>query len=191
MKQQQFFISEPEGELKCLISRHKRARYFRMTLRPDGWFRVTVPFSVSKISWQGFICQRKDWMKNRMAELQEKQNKHPDIWIADPEHYKRHKETARQVITERLCWWNDHYRFSYGRVAIRSTFTRWGSCSSDGNLNFNYKIIFLPSELRDYVIVHELCHLKELNHSERFWQLVAETMPDYRRIRHQLREEFR
>ncbi len=94
-------------------------------------------------------------------------------------HYRAHKEAARQLILARLQYFNTHYGFQIKRVAIRNQRRCWGSCTSLGNLNFSYKLLFLPPELSDYVVVHELCHLKELNHSKAFWDLVAETLPDY------------
>ena len=82
---------------------------------------------------------------------------------------------------------NKFYKFEINRIAIKNTSTRWGSCSSMGNLNFNYKIIYLRPALADYLIVHELCHLGELNHSKRFWALVQKTIPDYVNINKELR----
>lgn len=94
-------------------------------------------------------------------------------------HYREHKEAARRTILERLDFYNQHYQYEWKRVAIRNQRRCWGSCSSLGNLNFSYKLLLLPDDLRDYIVVHELCHLKELNHGPRFWALVAETIPDY------------
>ena len=76
----------------------------------------------------------------------------------------------------------------YGRITIRSQRTRWGSCSSKGNLNFNCMLMLCPDDVIDYVIVHELCHRKEMNHSPRFWQLVASILPDYKAPRRWLKE---
>lgn len=101
--------------------------------------------------------------------------------------YLDNKETARALIHERLEHFNKHYNFSYNRVAIRDQRRCWGSCSSKGNLNFSYKLLFLPACLRDYVILHELCHLRELNHSACFWETMAEVMPDYKSRAIQLR----
>lgn len=102
--------------------------------------------------------------------------------------YLKHKEQARALVKERLEFFNAHYQFSYGRVAIKDQRTRWGSCSSKGNLNFSYRLVFLPAECVDYVIVHELCHLKEFNHSPRFWALVAQTIPNYKKLRAQIQK---
>ena len=102
-------------------------------------------------------------------------------------HYLAHKEMARVFIHERLFSLNAHYDFAYKRVFIKNQKSCWGSCSEHGNLNFNYKLAFLPSHVADYVIVHELCHLAELNHSPRFWSLVAQTCPEYKKCRKELR----
>lgn len=100
--------------------------------------------------------------------------------------YKLHKEAARKFVHARLAHFNQHYHFEYNKVAIRNQRSRWGSCSRKGNLNFNYRLVDIPSDLADAVIVHELCHLKEMNHSKAFWMLVAETIPDHKERRHAL-----
>ena len=102
--------------------------------------------------------------------------------------YLKLKEQARALVIERIKYFNDFYRFEkpVGRIAIRNTKSRWGSCSKKGNLNFNYKIIFLASKLADYLVVHELCHLKEFNHSQKFWKLVSAAVPDYKKLRNGL-----
>jgi predicted metal-dependent hydrolase len=102
--------------------------------------------------------------------------------------YLLHKEAARVLAKERLAFWNAHYGFRIGKVAIRNQRSRWGSCSKKGNLNFNYRIAFLPAHLSDYIIVHELCHLREFNHSMRFWDLVAKAVPDWKTCRAELRK---
>lgn len=98
----------------------------------------------------------------------------------EKKHYELHKEAARELCHVRLAHFNEYYNFEYKRVAIRNTRSRWGSCSSKKNLNFNYRIMLLPPELQDYLIVHELCHLEEMNHGPQFWSLVAEQVPDYK-----------
>ena len=97
------------------------------------------------------------------------------------------REQARRFVENRLGYFNKFYNFEINRIAIKNTSTRWGSCSSKRNLNFNYKIIYLRPELADYLIVHELCHLGEFNHSKRFKALVMKTIPDYVNINKELR----
>lgn len=93
--------------------------------------------------------------------------------------YREHKEHARTLIHERIAHWAPQVGVTPGRIAIRDQRSRWGSCSTKGNLNFNYRLALIPVELVDYVIVHELCHLLEFNHSERFWTHVKRHLPDY------------
>ena len=95
-------------------------------------------------------------------------------------HYLEHKEAARARILARLHHYNQHYNLEWNRLAIRNQRRCWGSCTSLKNLNFSYKLLFLPDHLLDYVVVHELCHLQELNHGPQFWALVAEQVPDYK-----------
>lgn len=94
---------------------------------------------------------------------------------------------ARQLVESRLPELNKTYGFRYARVSIRSQRARWGSASSRGNLSFNYRIVYLPLELQDLIIAHELCHLREMNHSPAFWALVEKAVPDYKRLRRELR----
>ncbi len=95
--------------------------------------------------------------------------------------------SGRAGVRPRLTYYNGVYNFRLRRVFIKNTKARWGSASSRGNLNFNYKIIFLPPALCDYIIVHELCHLAEFNHSPKFWALVARACPEHKVLRRRLR----
>lgn len=105
-----------------------------------------------------------------------------------------HKTAALDLVTLRLAHFNSIYRdqfgftFIYKKIVIRNQSSRWGSCSRKGNLNFNYRIALLPPDLADYIIVHELCHLGEFNHSQGFWDLVARTIPNWQILRTELKE---
>lgn len=103
--------------------------------------------------------------------------------------YLKHKEGARALVHERLAYWNQFYNFTYKKVFIKNQKTRWGSCSKSGNLNFSYKLVFLPVHLVDYVIVHELCHLGEFNHSANFWALVSKTTPNHKHLKNELKHK--
>lgn len=102
-------------------------------------------------------------------------------------HYDKYREVARVLVHSRLNYYNRAYGYQYHKVFIRNTRSRWGSCSSKRNLNFTYQVALLSPELMDYIIVHELCHLAEFNHSKSFWALVARTVPDYAARRRVLR----
>ncbi|PIZ71648.1 hypothetical protein COY07_04550 [Candidatus Peregrinibacteria bacterium CG_4_10_14_0_2_um_filter_43_11] len=99
------------------------------------------------------------------------------------------KHKAGEVIHDRLEFWNEHYQLEYKRVTFRNQKTRWGSCSRQKNLNFNWRLAMAPIEVIDYVVVHELCHLRQMNHSPRFWALVAQTIPEHKKWRKWLREK--
>lgn len=109
------------------------------------------------------------------------------LWLADPgseEHVRtavKHRlaELALTRIRERIEFYHPGIGGEYGRVTVRDQRSRWGSCSSKHNLNFNWKLIMAPARCLDYVVIHELCHLHEFNHSPRFWKLVESQMPDY------------
>ena len=101
--------------------------------------------------------------------------------------YQEHRPEARRLVQDRVAEFSKFYGVKVGRISIRNQGTRWGSCSKAGNLNFNYRLALIDLELADYVIVHEICHLLEFNHSPAFWSLVAKTVPDYRLRRRALK----
>jgi len=100
--------------------------------------------------------------------------------------YEKHKELARDMVARKIVDFNTFYHFTFGRIAIRNQRSRWGSCSKRGNLNFNYRVALLPETLVNYVVVHEVCHLGEFNHSKDFWNLVAQTIPNHSELRKEL-----
>ena len=102
-------------------------------------------------------------------------------------HYLQHKNQALELATSRTHFFNETYQVVFNKIKIRNQKTRWGSCSTKGNLSFNYRILFLSEKARDYIIVHELCHLKEFNHSKNFWALVEKVFPDYAEIRKEIK----
>ena len=99
-----------------------------------------------------------------------------------------YKKKAEEVIHDRLQFFNEHYGLKYNRVTFRNQKTRWGSCSSAKNLNFNWRLIMAPIEIIDYVVVHELCHIKYMNHSAAFWKLVSELIPNHKEMRRWLKD---
>ena len=97
-------------------------------------------------------------------------------------------EKAREIFPQRVEYYARMMGVSYGRITIREQKTRWGSCSGKGNLNFNWKLTLMPPEILDYVVVHELAHRKEMNHSRDFWKIVEQVLPDYQERRKRLHE---
>ena len=110
------------------------------------------------------------------------------IRIYSKKDYKKYKAEAERFLYDRVDVLNKFYGFKYNKINVKNQKTRWGSCSKKGNLNFNYKIALLPQKMADYIVVHELCHLGQFNHSQKFWNLVAKGMPDYLEIRDELKK---
>ena len=157
----------------------------RVTVYCDGNVVVTAPEGSGLGVVERFIADKKRWILKKIEQF--KSACIVPVCKGSIEEYKKHKAGALKLVTERIDHFSRVYGFSLNRVSIRNQKTRWGSCSSRGNININYKILFLPKEMQDYIIVHELCHLKEMNHSKRFWDLVSQTFPNYRELRKQLR----
>lgn len=101
---------------------------------------------------------------------------------------KRYRNAARDTFTRRVAYYHQFTGGNYTSITIRDQKSRWGSCSSRGTLSFNYRLVFAPPKVLDYVVVHELCHLTHMNHSKDFWNLVAEVMPEYKEYKKWLRE---
>lgn len=102
--------------------------------------------------------------------------------------WKVHVPKAKEIVEKYISKHNQNNKFNYGRITIRNQKTRWGSCSGKNNLNFNYRIVFLPEHLAEYLVVHELCHLLEMNHSSRFWGQVENILPNYKSSRRELKK---
>lgn len=147
---------------------------------------VTIPKRLSEKVAENFVRERQAWLLKKIDEL--KKNQIYPRKILTAKDYQKEKRRAQKIIKERVSYLGRLYGFEFKKISIRSQRTRWGSCSQAGNLNFNYKLIYLPDKIIDYVIVHELCHLDEFNHSRRFWFLVSEIIPDYRILRRELKE---
>jgi len=162
-----------------------RARNVRLAVYCDGSLVVSAPQGVSTNVIERFIVEKSQWIIDKLAYFKGAAGK--TFIRGSKREYKQYKEEARALAITRLDVFNQHYGLAINRIAIRSQNSRWGSCSKKGNLNFNYRIALLPAKLADYIIVHELCHLKEFNHSLKFWQLVCETLPDSKACRRELK----
>ena len=138
--------------------------------------------------------KRRAWIEAAQARFLKKAGGVPPIALPKPRRgsnaYKEAVEEARRIAHARLEHFNTIYSFHYGAVSIRNQKTRWGSCSAQNNLSFNYRLAFLPEALQDYLVVHELCHAEEHNHSPQFWAQVARTVPDYKARGKELRTHY-
>jgi len=175
-----------EHAFSYLICRSRRARKLTLTVYRDGHIRVALPLRANEKHVETLIHTHADWISKKLSQFKNLPTPRPPL-RGHAHDYKRRKEDARAFVHVRLEHFNRHYNFSYGRISIKNMNTRWGSCSGKKNLNFHYKILDLSPQAQDYLIVHELCHVKEMNHKPVFWTLVAETIPNYTNVRKQLK----
>lgn len=158
----------------------------RLAVYPGGHLIVTAPrfFSLQKI--ENFILKKANWILQKVDHFRHV----PESVLLQGtrKDFLDYKKTAYSLVQKQIEHFNTFYKFTFNKISIRNQTTRWGSCSKKGNLSFNYKIVLLPSELANYIIVHELCHLKEMNHSARFWELVSKTVANHQQLRKRLRE---
>ena len=164
----------------------KRARRVRLSVGCDGSVVVTTPFGFAESVAERFIREKARWLFAKISFF--KQCEGQVIVRHTKADYVKYKKEAHTLACARVEYFNAMYGLRCNRITIRNQKTRWGSCSRKGNLNFNYKIALLPQRLADYIIVHELCHLGEFNHSRKFWALVAQTMPDHVDLRKELKK---
>jgi predicted metal-dependent hydrolase len=163
----------------------KRARRMRLAVYCDGTFVVTAPSTMRENIIEQFIIHKSQWILDKLSYFKDIALK---VKTPSTVSFQEGKEGALAFVIKRIKILNKKYQFDYHSISIKNQKTRWGSCSRKGNLNFNYRIASLPPYLADYIIVHELCHLKEFNHSQKFWNLVGKTVPEYRDIQKRLQE---
>lgn len=174
-----------EKKISYKLKRSKRAKRTRLAVYLDGEIVVTAPFGLQKSVIERFVVEKSEWLFSKIEYF--KQFKGKKIANRSKKDYLKYQQVARKFAVERVEYFNKVYKFNVHSINIKNQKTRWGSCSRKGNLNFNYKIVLLPEHIADYIVVHELCHLKEFNHSQRFWNLVAKALPDYLQIREDLK----
>ncbi len=172
-------------DIEYEVKRSARARRLRVTIHRDGRVVATVPRFFDLKILDKFVQEKKEWIIPRVQKFLSSPLRF--VPKSSKKDYRENKDRALALVLEQLNYFNQYYGLKFNRVSIRNQRSRWGSCSKQGNLNFNYKLVFLPEEIRDYIVVHELCHLQEFNHSNNFWYLVGQTIPNYREIRKSLR----
>ena len=140
---------------------------------------VRAPLRISAAEIAKFVAQHEDWIEKHLKKAEERKRILAGIEPLSDEEIKELAERAKKVIPERVEHFAKTIGVSYGRITKKNQRSRWGSCSSKGNLNFNCLLMLAPPEVIDSVVVHELCHRKEMNHSERFYAEVLRVFPDY------------
>ncbi|MDO5153907.1 MAG: SprT family zinc-dependent metalloprotease [Eubacteriales bacterium] len=145
-------------------------------IRADGQVVVRCPRRMSGDAVRTFVESKAKWIGKHLA----RQAAAPKLPPFTDEEIRELVQKAREIIPRRVAYFAPLVGVTYGKITIRSQRSRWGSCSSKGNLNFNCLLVLAPAEVLDYVVVHELCHRKEMNHSGQFWAEVARIFPDYK-----------
>lgn len=171
-------------EVVYFVKPRARTRRLRLTFFMEGYFVVTVPLHVSEERLKLFLHEHVSWMERVFIRAQTRPKRIP---LAVPEDRERYQKRTEEWIRERLEEITTFYHCRPTRVRLRSQVSRWGSCSRKGVLNLNMKLGLLPPVLAEYVLVHEVCHLREFNHAKAFWKLVQARIPDYRERRRELR----
>ncbi|MCR4330954.1 MAG: M48 family metallopeptidase [Patescibacteria group bacterium] len=169
------------------LKRSPWARRVRLSVHRDGSIVVTLPSGAPQALAEQFVQEKSSWIWKKIQHF--RQYGGISTLPHSKEDYVKHKNEALVLVESRVEYFNQAYGFTYNKISVKDQKTRWGSCSKKGNLNFSYRILFLEPEIQDLVIVHELCHLKEFNHSEKFWNLVASMIPNYKAIRKELKKK--
>jgi len=166
------------ADFRVFIKRSAR-KSLSLEILPDGNLLARAPQRMPEREIWAFIQEKEEWIRiHRRQRMEREADAAADP--LSPDQIRELADVALRVLPERCRYFAGIMGVSYGRITIRNQKTRWGSCSSRGNLNFNCLLMLAPPEVRDYVVVHELAHRKEMNHSPRFWKEVEKVLPDYR-----------
>lgn len=156
-----------------------------LKVEPDGTITVRAPWHMPVREADLFVENHREWISKRLKEYERIQKIKP---VYTEEEKKAGRERARGILSEKCRIYAEKMGVSYQRITVREQKTRWGSCSARGNLNFNWKLVLMPEEIQDYLVVHELAHRIEMNHSPAFWVVVEKELPDYRARREWLKK---
>ena len=178
------------GKPEYTLIRSKR-RTISIIVKPDGSVIVRAPYFCTRREADAFVAAKTRWIENARKKIEVRLAAPSDDTVKpfSQEELAELKNTARKILVPMTEEYAKIIGVTYGRVAIRAQKTRWGSCSSKGNLNFNCLLALLPENVQRYVVVHELCHRKHMNHSAAFWSEVGKYCPTYKTDRQQLKSE--
>lgn len=174
------------------IKKSKR-KTLSIEVHPDGRVIVRAPMRASKAFIKSFVEEKREWILEKQRYLkskrEEEEQRRSSLLPITDEQIAQLKEQMRREFPERVERFARIMGVSYERIGIRCQKTKWGSCSKRGSLNFNCLLMLAPRHIQDYIIVHELSHLRHMDHSAAFWNEVASTMPDYKICEKWLKEE--
>ena len=174
---------EPRPEPSFI--RHPRARRYVIRVRADGTVRVTIPRWGTRREAAQFVAAQAAWIARQVRHVEEQQARRRDA--RPPDLVRELQQRARRELPKRLLELAARFGLTVSHISIRNQRSRWGSCSPGGRICLNWRLVTMPGWVRDYVLVHELMHLKRMDHSPKFWKLVAAACPEYREARKWLR----
>lgn len=160
--------------------RHRKARRYLIRVDRDGAVRVTIPRGGSRRDAEAFARRNQAWISRQRARAAGK--------ALPPDEERRLRQLAQDTLPQRLLALAGLHGLAVSRISIRNPKARWGSCGPGGHICLNWRLVLMPEWVRDYVLIHELMHLKQMNHSPAYWALVAAAYPTYRDARAWLRE---
>lgn len=175
----------PENNIQIIRSGRKT---LSLEIKPDASIVVRAPRRAGREEIERFIIAHEDWIRTHLEMVQERIKHQPEVEKLSSDELRALAEQAGKIIPRKVSKYAAMMKVDYGRITIRNQHTRWGSCSSKGNLNFNCLLMLCPEAVLDYVVVHELCHRIEMNHSSRFWAQVENVLPDYKISRQWLKD---
>lgn len=180
-------MDHTDYEITLIRSRRKS---LAIEITPELQVVVRAPAQMPVREINAFVQEKDDWIRAHLQRMAEKKRLREQCreQALSKEELQELAAQAMKLIPQKVRYYAQIIGVTYGRITIRNQRTRWGSCSGKGNLNFNCLLLLMPEEVLDYVVVHELCHRKEMNHSARFWEEVEKILPDYRQRRKWLKD---
>lgn len=167
--------------------RHPRARRYVVRVKSDGTVRVTIPRRGSRREAEEFVVKQRAWIERQLRRVAAEPSR-PERSLDEAKLLLR---LAKETLPPRLLALAAQFDLRVSKISIRNQQWRWGSCSPNGHICLNWRLVTMPDWVCDYVLIHELMHLKRMDHSKKFWKLVAAACPDYERARAWLRTEGR
>ena len=173
--------------METIVIRSRR-KTLSMQVKGDGQVEIRAPLRTSDAEIRRFLETHRRWLEKHLQKAQALQQAKAGVRKLTAAETAELKKKAKRILPERVAYWAPLIGVRPGRIAVRCQKTRWGSCSTKGNLNFNCLLMLAPEGVIDSIVMHELCHLKHMNHSKRFYAEIEKVLPDYRQHQQWLKD---